>query len=261
MLRLAACHAVLAGDLPAALTGHPNVETAAPGEPHKATSVAAAYALRAVTALPLPPAAAPALYTFSGPSGSTIHLFDKAWKAAADGRLLGPDFPRRSRRIHPFTLLLSLHNQVAATLSLELGLRGPAMNLVDSPAGFVDLLPNLALEATRRDVLVVFSSAANRAEERSRLVHETGCEAGLEGAVALLFRADGGLGSVAQAQSTDGAVRVRAGAAAPGGGRWPFGPGLEPGCGLLLALADGSGHTRIEVGGDSHRRCFEWRAG
>jgi hypothetical protein len=222
----------------------------------RTVSSAAGYALEAVRTLGALPDEL-ALYTFSGPPGSTVHLFDRARDQSPDGRLLGPDFPRRARRIHPFTLLVSLHNQVPATLSLELGLRGPSCNAVDDPSAFVDLLPNMTAHYERGPVLAVLSSAADRAEERSRQRHLTGCTTGIEGAIALLFNADGRLGTISPGGGT-ASQTVAAGELVEAEQRWPFAPCLEPGLAILLALARGDRNASFVIRQPGRSLEFSW---
>lgn len=256
-MRLAGCAAVLAGDLPTGCRASEAVRIVPPASPRRALSSAALYALDAVRALPDLPAD-PALYTISGPSGSWVHLFDAARAQPGEG-LVDADFPRRSRRIHPFTLLLALQNQVAAMLSLELGLRGPCCNAIDSAAAFADLLANMERELETRPVLVVLSSAANRGDERSRNRAQTGCDLGAEGAVALLFSRDGALGTIESAESGPIEV-VGAGLATEAGERWPFAPCLEPGLAILLALSSGWSRRTFEIREPGRTSRFSWSA-
>jgi hypothetical protein len=250
-LRLASSSAVLAGELPPAVARAPGVARVGRCEPRRAVSPAASYAVEAAGALQAPLADA-ALYTFAGPPGSVLHLFDPARET--DGRLVSPGFGRdRSRRIHPFALLLGLQNQVASTLSLELGLRGPCTSATDSAAAFADLLPNLALEARERGVLAVFASAADRAEHRGRGIWETGADAVLEGAVALLFTASGELGELSAASDPHDGDPLET--ATP---RSPFAPVLEPALSILAALGDRRDAARIEVREPRRTTAIQW---
>jgi hypothetical protein len=249
-LRLAACSAVLAGDVPAELAAAPGTRCVEMREPRRATAPGASYAVEAVQALGTDLHDA-AVFTFAGPPGSALHLFD-AGRESKDGPLVSAGFGRdRSRRIHPFTVLLALQNQVAATLSLELGLRGPCCSTTDSAAAFVDLLPNMALALRDRAVLAVFASAANRAEHRSRGIHESGLSAFVEGAVALLFLEEGELGSVAADDPIGG---VESGATLAG----RYAPVLEPGLSILLALARGLSSARFEIHEPRRTTAFRW---
>ena len=274
---------MLAGDVPAEIASAPGVECVEMREPRRATAPGASYAVDAVRALAAATAGAAtagadlddaAVFTFAGPPGSALHLFD-AGRESKDGPLVSPGFGRdRSRRIHPFTVLLALQNQVAATLSLELGLRGPCCSTTDSAAAFADLLPNMAMAARDRTVLAVFASAANRAEHRSRGIHESGLDAFVEGAVALLFLEEGELGSVAADDQSGG---VEGGAAAGARDvllaplaepRWAppglpatserYAPVLEPGLSILLALARGLDSARFEIREPRRTTAFRW---
>jgi hypothetical protein len=248
-LRLAACRAILAGDVPDELAGAPGVDCVEMRAPRRAIAPGASYAVDAVTALDADLGRA-AVFTFAGPPGSVLHLFD-AGRESANGPLVSAGFGRdRSRRIHPFTVLLALQNQVAATLSLELGLRGPCCSTTDSAAAFVDLLPNMAMALCHRPVLAVLASAANRAEHRTRGIHESGLEAFVEGAVALLFEEEGGLGSVA-ADDGEGGPFDR-----PSSAR--YAPVLEPGLSILLALARGLDQARFEIREPHRTTAFRW---
>ena len=258
-LRLAACRAVLAGDVPAEISAAPGASCVEMRDPRRATAPGASYAVEAVQALGMDLRDA-AVFTFAGPPGSALHLFD-AGRESKNGPLVSAGFGRdRSRRIHPFTVLLALQNQVAATLSLELGLRGPCCSTTDSAAAFVDLLPNMAMAARDRAVLAVFASAANRAEHRSRGIHESGLSAFVEGAVALLFLPEGELGSVA-AEDQIGGVESGAARWAPSGlseASSRYAPVLEPGLSILLALARGLESARFEIHEPGRTTAFRW---
>lgn len=267
-LHLAACRAVLAGDVPAELASAPGARVVEMRAARRAVAPGASYAVEAVRALEADLASC-AVFTFAGPPGSALSLFD-AGRDPETGRLVSAGFGRdRSRRIHPFTVLLALQNQVAATLSLELGLRGPCCSTTDSAAAFADLLPNLAMAAREHPMLAVFASAADRAEHRARGIHQSGLEDFVEGAVALLFTPDGALGSV----SGDDGGGLRAldhGGAAPGRSTTDTGtlvataelaryaPVLEPGLSILLALARGLDSARIEVREPLRTTAFRW---
>lgn len=250
VLRLAACRAVLAGDVPAPLAASLSVLLVEMRPARRAVSPGASYAVDAVKALDVPLADA-AIFTFAGPPGSALHLFD-AGRDPADGRLVSPGFGLdRSRRIHPFAVLLALQNQVAATLSLDLALRGPCCSTTDSAAAFADLVPNMALAARSRPVLAVLASAANRAEQKSRGVFETGSDAVIEGAVALLFTERGELGCVRS--DTDGEP-IASRAATDFG----FAPVLEPGLSILLAIAEGLDRARFEIREPRRTTTLHW---
>jgi hypothetical protein len=273
VLRLAACRGVFAGDVPAALARAPDVQCVEMRPPRRAVSPAAAYAVEAVAALEAPLAKA-AIFTFAGPPGSALNLFD-AGRDPADGRLVSPGFGlERSRHIHPFLLLLALQNQVAATVSLHHRLRGPCCSTTDSAAAFADLLPNMALAARTRPVLAVLASAANRAEQKSRGIYETGRDAVIEGAVALLFTNEGKLGRVTNggpaspSQSRASGFRDSAGTDPPSRSGWAplgspptearFAPVLEPGLSILLARAQGLGHARFEIREPRRATALHW---
>jgi hypothetical protein len=248
-LRLAAYRAILAGDVPGELAGTAGVQCVDMRAPRRAIAPGASYAVDAVTALDADLGRA-AVFTFAGPPGSALHLFDAA-RESGDGPLVSAGFGRdRSRRIHPFTVLLALQNQVAATLSLELGLRGPCCSTTDSAAAFVDLLPNMAMALRDRPVLAVLASAANRAEHRSRAIHESGLESFVEGAVALLFREEGELGSVAADDGEGGAFTRPRDAC--------YAPVLAPGLSILLALARGLDQARFEIREPQRTTTFRW---
>lgn len=267
-MQLVSFRAVLAGAPPPALADLPGTRWVQRRETERATAPAAAYALEAVGDLCNEPAAeaAPglataALFILAAPAGSSIHLFDPARGEPPDRRLLAPGFPRRSRRIHPFTLLLSLHNQVAATLSMRLGLRGPCCNAIESAASFPDLIPLMELEARTRAVLLVMSSATDRGEERSHNVYATGRPHGLEGAIALLFHlaVPRALGVVSTAEPGE-ALPIGPRSASPPGSDWPFAPCLEPGLAVLWALATHLGEARFEIREPGRSSFFAWSA-
>jgi hypothetical protein len=248
-LRLAACRAVLAGEVPAELASAPGTRFVEMRPPHRATAPGASYAVEAVGALDRDLGGA-AVFTFAGPPGSALHLFE-AGRESADGPLVSAGFGReRSRRIHPFTVLLALQNQVAATLSLELGLRGPCCSTTDAAAAFVDLLPNMAMAMRDRPVLAVFASAANRAEHRTYGIHQSGITSLVEGAVALLFEEEGALGSVAPDDGTGAPFTP------PSSAR--YAPVLEPGLAILLALARGLDSARFEIREPQRTTAFRW---
>ncbi len=257
MLKLADYRAVLAGAAPAQILDCPGVRVIEKPPASHAVSAAAEYAIAAVEEL-AERAAEAALYTISGSPGSCLHLFDAARKDSPDGRLVGPGFGRRrSRRIHPFALLLSLRNQVPASLSLHFHLRGPSLSTIDSAAAFADLIPAAALEIPDRPVLFVLSSASDRAEERSRNILQTGASQGLEGAIALLFSGDGELGTIARATGGEAMV-LGASASSPPAADWPFSPCLEPGLGILWALSQGVPQATFEIREPGRSSYFSW---
>jgi hypothetical protein len=276
VLRLAECRAVLAGDVPTALASAPGVDCVEMRPARRAVSPGASYAVDAVKALATPTRAtlaAAAMFTFAGPPGSALPLFDPA-RDPIDGRLVTPGFGLdRSRRLHPFLLLLALQNQVAATLSLELALRGPCCSTTDSAAAFAELVPNMAMAARTRPVLAVLASAANRSEQKTRGIYETGGDGVIEGAVALLFTEDGELGMVTTGDGADPPIPApaadagKASDASPGSGWAPpegpptralFAPVLEPGLSILLALARGLDRARLEIREPQRTTAFRW---
>ena len=106
-LPLAASRAILAGDVPTEIAGAPGVRCVAMRDSRRAIAPGASYAVDAVTALDTDLAGA-AIFTFAGPPGSVLHLFDAGRESPA-GPLVSAGFGReRSRRIHPFTVLLAL---------------------------------------------------------------------------------------------------------------------------------------------------------
>ena len=166
-------------------------------EERKTHSAAAQYAIRAAAPLVAKPLGSKGLVVSAGPSGSMVRAFDKAWRMAGDGNLLtGPGFgKRRSRRIHPFTLITSLQNQVAATLSMQFQLVGPCLNVLDATTSLACLLPNIAAMLARTDaVLLVFATAGGRDEEQAAQRHLTPGAEPLEGALCFLLTANPGLG-------------------------------------------------------------------
>ena len=152
-------------------------------------SPCARYAIEAVELLN--PARPPAsLVCITGPSGVTVDAFDGAWRGSPDGRLTGAGFgASRYRRIHPLTLVRSLQNQVAAALTTHFQWRGPCLNALESSLALAALLPNIALLIRETgSLLLVFSSAADRLEERSKTRALYPGATGGEGAVCFLLR-------------------------------------------------------------------------
>ncbi len=152
-------------------------------------AVAAMAAVEGLTGL-TPDLAVVAVTTALGPM---VAAFDKAWQAAAGGPLVGPGFAQtRARRIHPFTLLKALDNQVPACLARELRLLGPCRHFHDS----VDLWPVVALnlrdlaEQRGRVLLVaVHVRHGDEEETKRRYCAQTLAVPEKEGAVALMFEA------------------------------------------------------------------------
>lgn len=220
-------------------------------------SAASAYAIAAVEALDLGNDE-PALYCVSGPTGSTLHHFDPACDTAKGESLSDTDFARRrSRKIHPFTLLLGIQNQVAANLSLRFGWNGPCCNGVESSAAFVDLIPSMELALRKRPALVVMSSAGDRREDRSWYQYRAPGKTILEGAVALLFTPRGRLGEVTVGSRTS-ALRIGRGASTLPFTRWPVAPCMEAGLAVLWALAQAIDRARFEIAGASRCAYLQW---
>jgi len=105
------------------------------------------------------------LICLSGPSGPMVQAFDTAWRRAPDGRLTGPDFPTRARRIHPFTLLRALGNGVCAGLSMGFGLRGPALNVLDGT------VTGQNMQRHRHQEFIRFLNALERDIPAGKVVH------------------------------------------------------------------------------------------
>lgn len=165
-------------------------------EIHKTLSPVAQYALAAVRDLGINLLPETGLVSLCGATGCLVDRFDRAWQKSRDGQLTGTDFAsRRYRRIHPFTLISSLQNQIAASLSMELGLQGPAMNAIASDNGVAYLLPTIAAMLERCPlVLLVLASAGNRGEEAVKLEALQQNADRCEGAVAFAFGKEQGHG-------------------------------------------------------------------
>lgn len=165
---------------------------AEPLKKHRLYSPGAVAAMTAAEGLPglTPDVAVVAVTTALGPM---VAAFDKAWLAADGGALVGPGFAQtRARRIHPFTLLKALDNQVPACLARELGLLGPCRHFHDS----ADLWPVVALNvrdlaAQHGRVVLVAAHVRHGDEEETkrRYSARTLAVPDREGAVALLFEA------------------------------------------------------------------------
>jgi len=187
-------------DFAATLTSVPDdwpssdrVERVEPATASRNVSPSAAYALLACRKLsqPLPEA----LLCISGPTGSTVQAFDAAWKMAEGGALISPGFVRRSRKIHPLTLLRSIQNQVAAIVSMHLNIKGACLNVLES--GLPNALINLQAMLSRNPrILVVMSSASFRLEEASKHRYLHGESGALEGAICFTVSGQNGLGTL-----------------------------------------------------------------
>ena len=191
-MEVLAAKGVVWGMLPAS-KGVKGVER---GEKKKTLAPVSAYALAAVADLEMDLPEETGLACVCGPTGILVDAFDRAWQKSGDGRLTGTDFAsRRYRRIHPFTLIPSLQNQVAASLSMELGLTGPCMNVISSETGMAYLLPSVAAMLTRTPlVLLVIASAGYRGEEVRKLAAMGRTEGACEGAVVFALAKSGGRG-------------------------------------------------------------------
>ena len=251
-MRLAAATAVL-NDVPAALRENPEVHSIErPATFSQTVSEAAAFAIEAAQLVDLD-GREPALFCITGTVGSSLHYFDKA-RESSSGRLLAPGFARRSRRVHPFTVLLALQNQVAAELSLHFGWKGPCSSSIDSAAAFVDLLPNIESSLEQRPALVVMSSAAGRSEDRSWVVYQSRRQRIVSGAVALLFEPNGRLGDVRHPTAPGSALR-------PDQDLFEedlVAPQLEAGLAILWSMGRGLERARFEIGPESRQAHFEW---
>lgn len=255
-MRLLSYSAALSEDVEG-LESLPAVRQVPTAKAAQTRSPASAYAIAAVEALDLGDDE-PALYCVSGPTGSNLHRFDPACDLAKGESLHDADFARRrSRKIHPFTLLLGIQNQVAANLSLYFGWNGPCCNGIESSAAFVDLIPSMELALRKRPALVVMSSAADRREDRSWYRYRAPGKRILEGAVALLFAPRGRLGEV-HLGSRSCATRIGRGASTTPFEKWPVAPCMEAGLAVLWALAQAVDHARFEIVGASKSAYFEW---
>ncbi|CAM2009760.1 hypothetical protein [Acanthopleuribacter pedis] len=164
-----------------------------PARKHRLYSPGATAALSAVQRLGEVPKHA-VLIAVTASLGPMVAAFDKAWRAAAGGLLVGPGFAdTRARRIHPFTLLKALDNQVPACLAAELGLNGPCRHFHDSNGLWPILAANInSVEPTGTAVLLVATDVrdADEAVTRRRYLAESRELPPQEGAVALLMKAD-----------------------------------------------------------------------
>ena len=165
---------------------------------HKTRAPATLYALKAAELLGVGACTLP-LVTVTGPTGPMVASFDRAWRLADGGELTGPGFAgRRSRRIHPMTLLRSLQNQVPASLSIERGWCGPCLNIFDHDRLWpclIALLPGLI--KSHGQAILLLARAGRGEEEGAKFRHRFPGEDNVEGAVALLLGdADRGLGQL-----------------------------------------------------------------
>ncbi len=236
------------------LAGLAHVQITAPLSDGKMASPCAAYACRAFE-LMAPETAGLALVCVSGPTGSTVRAFDKAWQASPDGKLVGEGFgKRRARRIHPFTLVKSLQNQVPATLSMNYGIKGPCLNVLEGATSLAYLLPNIsALLAAHHPVLLVLASAGYREEERAKHHALLPERRGLEGSACFLLTRNGALGYLEPALP-DGDPGVTE-------DQFPISPVLHAGLEILHCIAENPRERVIalkDFGG--HRAYLRWRS-
>lgn len=195
-----------------------------------------------------------AVYCFSGPSGAHVAQFDRA--CDDDGKLLTAGFAEsRARRIHPFTLLLALQNQVPAVLSMSLQLRGPCLSIFESAISFATIFP-LAVGhlAAGRSVLVVLSSAAGEAEERARTTLFRQPRECFEGAVAMRLGTSNGLGRLGSGVVGDSVLDLWNELAV-------YEPVLMPGISILMAMVGKQPNANIVLRDDSGGQGrFSWEA-
>ena len=253
MLKLSACAAVL-DRCPIELSDCDLVRGVAQPQASQTRSPASIYAIQAVEDLGIQDRD-PALYCICGPVGSSVRLLEKA-RDPESGVLVGAGFARRSRRIHPFTILLSLQNQVAATLSLHFGWRRACMNSMDEPTSFVDLIPSMEMRQAEGAVLLLMTSAAGRLDDRSWHHYRDPGQPVVEGAITLLFENEGELGEIRTATQNDGSKR----AGSELFRERPAAPGLEAGLACLSSLARHADRDLYELRGAGRSAYFEWRA-
>ena len=212
-------------------------------------TAATAYAVRAFARLPeVPPESG--LICVSGPNGPMVEAFDGAWHRSSDGRLTGSDFPRRARRIHPFTLLRALGNGVCAGLAERFGIIGPTLNVHDQATAPAWLLTQIeAMSARCPAVVLVLTDAGARLEEGAKRRARTGASSMLEGAVCLCTSRSGRLGELSLAEPEPS--RAMAAEATPG---------LRFASALLMHMAAGTPEARITLR-DSDGACaaVHWR--
>ena len=260
MLRLKAVSATLARPLGACMD-LPNVALVEKAVEQQRRAPASTYAIEALSRLDVP--ADTRVITISGPPGEFVHFLEPIRRRSPDGHFMGPDLARRLRRLHPYALLLSLQNQVAASISMEFGLTGPCMNLIEGATAFADVLRILEPAKDRETTLLVMSSAADRSEQRELTRLKFPDSVLVEGAICFLFSPDGELGRIGStptpAKSVDrpnpegGPVT----ALPPG---WPHAPCLQGGMCVLWALASGmrSGRFRLSDG-HGYAASFDWQ--
>ena len=224
---------------------------------HKTMSPSSQYANQAVALLNPSPVGL-GMVCISGPTGSLVEAFDKAWRLSGDGRLVGPGFARsRSKRIHPFTLMRSLQNQVPATLSMEFGIHGPCLNALEGATAPAVLLPNiLAMLNQCEKVLLVMAGAGFRGEEAAKHQAVAPESEGVEGAVCMLLsKGEGPLGFLAPSPETTPSDAHRDG---------PFslfrGLVFQAGLAVLRALAGKESSVLVPLTEfNGHQAFLQWR--
>lgn len=165
-------------------------------EPKRAFAPSSLYAIAAVEMLRVR-TMPQAMVCLSGSTGMMADVFEPARRRSDNGRLVGGNYARASRRIHPLTLIRSLQNQVPSALSQTFGIHGPVLNSLESATALAYLLPNMeAFVRTHGQVLLVLASAGNRREERAKRECFLGTRAGREGAFVFLLGNGGGYGKM-----------------------------------------------------------------
>ncbi len=191
MIDLVSYSAVFSGPLPG-VDHLPRVHMVGPAPTRRMLAPISGYALAAAELLEFDPVRT-GLVCVSGATGSTCEAFDGAWGRSEDGRLTSAGFGRsRYKRIHPFTLIRSLQNQVPAALSMRFGMKGPCLNVLESVTAFASLLPNIEAMLSRLPrVLLVLAAAGGRAEEGSKMKLLAAGSDFVEGAICFLFTREG----------------------------------------------------------------------
>lgn len=259
MLRLEAFSAAFTRPLGACMD-LPNVTLVEHASEQQRRAPASTYAIEALSRLEVPTDAR--VVTISGPPGELMHHVEPIRQRSRDGRLMGPDLARRLRRLHPYALLLTLQNQVAASISMEFGLTGPCVNLIEGATAFADALRIMELAKDRETTLLVMSSAADRPEQRELTRLKLPDSVLVEGAICFLFSRDGELGLVGAPTPGQAVDRPN-----PEGGPatnlppgWPHAPCLQGGMCVLWALASGMRSERFWLSdGHGYEASFDWQ--
>ena len=259
MLRLQAVSAVLTRPLDGCMD-LPNVELVEKAENEQRRAPASTYAIAALSRLDVPAEAR--VITISGPPGEFVHFLQPIRQRSPDGRFMGPDLAHRLRRLPPYAPLLSLQNQVAASISMEFGLIGPCVNLIEGATAFADALRVLELGKDNETALLVLSSAADRSEQRELTRLENPNSVIVEGAICLLFSPEGELGLLGTPTPDKAGYRTN-----PGGGpatklpqNWPHARCLKGGMCVLWALASSMPSDRFWLSdGHGYEAPFDWR--